>query len=304
MPFNWIFAIIVGVVILLIAIYGVSKIIIGGEELVYTESASKLISLLDPLETGLASGKASEISFEKETRTFYTCEERDNRPFGLQTLAFSEKTIGDKYGEMGQEIIIKDKYVFAEEVVEGRKLYVFSKPFFIGYKVADLTIISSKDYCFYQCPEDIKDEIENLNLNNIKFSDNLQNCSGEIVCFNSPSLNCKISVNGNYDSGKIIKDNKEMYYVNNLVFGAIFSSPEIYECNVKRLKNKFNELALIYQDKAKIIEKKGCSLNMYNNLNFIRSLNLSSSADLIMLSGEVKIIESMNKGAQAGCKLY
>ena len=66
MSFNWIFAIIVGGFILFIAIYGAGKLIRTSEQSVYTETAASLVSLFDPLETGLASGKASEISFNKK----------------------------------------------------------------------------------------------------------------------------------------------------------------------------------------------------------------------------------------------
>ena len=56
MSFNWIFALIVGGFILFLAIYGAGKFIKTSETTLYTETASKLTALLDPLETGLASG--------------------------------------------------------------------------------------------------------------------------------------------------------------------------------------------------------------------------------------------------------
>ena len=70
MSFNWLFAIIVGAIILFLAIYATSKFIKTSEEVIYTETSAKLIALLDPLETGLASGKSEEISFKKQTRTY------------------------------------------------------------------------------------------------------------------------------------------------------------------------------------------------------------------------------------------
>ena len=89
MPFNWLFALIVGALILFLAIFGATRFIQTSEEALYTESAAKLISLLDPFETGLASGKSAQINFQKNTRTFYECVEYSNQPFGRQTIAFS-----------------------------------------------------------------------------------------------------------------------------------------------------------------------------------------------------------------------
>jgi len=65
MSFNWIFAIIAGGFILFLAIFAAGQFIRTGEQTIYTETAASLISLFDPLETGLASGKAHEIGFKK-----------------------------------------------------------------------------------------------------------------------------------------------------------------------------------------------------------------------------------------------
>jgi len=102
MTFNWIFAIIVGAFILFLAIYASGKFIRTSEQSIYTETAASLVSLFDPLETGLASGKASEITFKKESKIFFDCNENLNLPFGRQTISFSEQTFGEEFGEVGR----------------------------------------------------------------------------------------------------------------------------------------------------------------------------------------------------------
>ena len=169
LAFNWLFSIIVGGVILFLAIYGASRFIDTSQHGLYTETAASLVSLFDPLETGLASGKAYEIGFKKESKIFFNCNEESNLPFGKQTISFSEKTLGNEYGESGGRITIKDKYIFAEEVVEGKKLYVFSKPFFMGFKVADVVVVLSENYCFYDASEEVQESLEGLNLVNVIF---------------------------------------------------------------------------------------------------------------------------------------
>jgi hypothetical protein len=309
MSFNWIFAFIAGGTILLLALYGMSKIISTGENIGQTEAAAALTALFDPLETGLASQKSEEIKLNKETQIFLSCSYIDNRPFGKETIAFSEKNLNNRYGEKGNGIDIKNKYLFSDNIIEGKNLFVFSMPFFLPFKIGDIIIISSKDYCFYQPPNEIKTEIENLNLGNLKISKDLKNCTGVIVCFDSDRQECNIKVfgdGGNYYSGRVVKELQETRYRDGLIYGAIFSSKEIYECNIKRLMNKLNELALLYSDKADTLNKKGCGADIKLDLGMLRNyaLGVNSSRDLIDLDESVKKVESFNKGLMQACKLY
>jgi hypothetical protein len=299
MSFNWMFALLAGGVILFLAIYATTKFIETGEEVVYTETAAQLIALLDPLETGLASGRADEINFKKPSRIYLKCNSLNNRPFGKQTLAFSEQTFGEEFGEKGQELDIKNKYVFAENVVEGKSMSIFSKPIFMGFKIGDSIIINSEEYCFYKAPNEIQDEIEGLGIKNIQFSNDLNNCSGIKVCF--VGSGCDIDVLSN----KVIKDGQELYYTEDLIYSAIFSSSENYECNIKRLRNRFNELSLVYIDKIKIIENKGCSSNIEGNLRnlMVSAKALKSSKDLAGLKQQADVIDAMNLNA-GNCRLW
>jgi len=308
MSFNWIFAIIAGVVILFLAIYATSKIIGTSEYKINTETAAKIDILLDPIRPGLASGKSEQINFRKDTRTYYTC--NDIGTFGKQTIAFSEKTFG-AWGEKGGEIN-SIKYIFAENMIEGKNLYLFSMPFEMPFKVDDLIFISGNNYCFYQTPNEIKDEIQNLNLGNVYFANNIndKNCTGTKVCFGSQ---CEISVYGMcndiscksmYDYGKVFKDNKVLYYDDSLLYAAIMSSPGIYECNVKRLMKKFSELADVYIKKINIIDLKQCGSTVAPDLLVMigDARALKSSEDLYLLSLKAETIDKKNPSG--ACSLY
>ncbi|MBS3075794.1 hypothetical protein J4429_05035 [Candidatus Pacearchaeota archaeon] len=309
MSFSWIFAFIAGGAILLLALYGMSKVIQTGQNLGQTEAAAALTALLDPLETGLASQKSEEIKLNADTAIFFTCSYLDNRPFGKQMIAFSEKNLNNKPGEKGRDISIKNKYIFSESVINGKNLYAFSVPFFLPFKIGDLIILSSKDYCFYQPPNEIKDEIENFELGNLKITKDLKNCSGTMVCFDSERDECDVKVfsnGGNYNNGKIVKNLQEVKYRDGLIYGAIFSSKEIYECNVKRLMARLSELTLIYSDKADTLNKKGCSSDIKLDLNVLKNNanSANSSRDLIDLDESAKKVDSFNKGIMQRCKLY
>ena len=312
MGFNVMFAIFAGIVILALALYGATQIITTGEKAISTETSAKIISLLDPLETGLASGKSEQIQFKKDVRVFLECKELENHPFGMQTIAFSEQSIGDKFGAKGGEVSINNKYVFSKNVIEGKVLNIFSKEFSMPFKVADLIVINTEDYCFYSSPNEIKDDVENLNLQNIQFSDNLQNCTGIKVCFDIDSSECDMVVFGDcegdcdYDYGKVSKGIEDIYYVDSLLYAAIFSSTDSYECNLKRLMSKFNELSLIYIDKIKIIQRQGCSSDIEIKLRQLMASakSLSSSREIIDLARTAKEIDKANQATASACRLY
>jgi len=307
MPFNWIFAIIVGAIILFLAIYATAKFISTSQYQINTETAAKLTALLDPMGTGLASGKSTQINFKKETRTYYECS--DLGQWGEDSIAFSEKVFSG-WGEKGGEINTK-KYVFSEKIIEGKKLNLLSKSFFMPFKVGDIIVISGKDYCFYQAPDEIREEVEGLGVKNIKFSDNLENCTGISVCFESNI--CDINVYGlcedyncksKYDYGKVFKEQATLYYDNSLLYAAIMSSPEIYECNLRRLMKRFIELSNIYIDKIEILEVKHCSSTLKSDLINMKNLarDLEDSEDLFILSKNAEKMDAKNNAAI--CKLW
>jgi len=303
MSFNWIFAILAGGFILFLAIFSAGKFIRTSENTLYTETAASLISLFDPLETGLASGKAHEIGFKKKSKIFFDCEEDLNPPFGKQTISFSEQTFGEKYGERGQRVSIKNKYIFADDVVEGDDVYIFSKPFFMPFKVTDLVMVTSQDeeYCFYDSPEYVQDNLEGLSMENIIFMNSTSKCEGVDVCFGLSRTVCDVKVIE--EQGYLIKNGKRVYYVRDMIYGAIFATPSMYECNVKRIKVKFDELAKIYLDKIAIIERKDCNSLIGPKLSTMLG-GIEDSRGLIGLSNLAEDVDSINRQAKSGCQLY
>jgi hypothetical protein len=260
--------------------------------------------LFDPLETGLASGKSSSISFKKESKLYFDCFDNRNLPFGEQTIRFSEKTFGDEFAEAGNRVSIKDKYLFAENLVEGRTMYYFSKPYFAGYKVADLMMMYSdkNKYCVHGANEDFVDDVEGLNLKEIVFVNESLECEGINVCFKSIGDKCDIRVVEN--SQYVLKDSKRMYYVSDLLFAAIFSSPDMYECNVKRIKSRFNELAVVYVNKIEIIKRKNCEPTLGPKLTELLAFRVENSRDLLLFHDKIDEIDQINARAKDGCRVY
>ncbi|MGV8152117.1 MAG: hypothetical protein ACP5OG_03475 [Candidatus Nanoarchaeia archaeon] len=316
MGFNWIFAIIAGAFILFLAIYGTSKIMDIGTKTTNTQSAATIVALLNPASSGISSGKYYEIKFDKKSTLYSYCSSSKYIPWGESKIAFSSELF-KKTGEAGAAISTK-KYIFSENNFSSKKIGIFSKPFFMGFKVADIIVIKSKDYCFYNAPESIENEIKEMAIPGIIFyegdASSKDNCTGTRVCFGATRGNCQAVVTDNcgygnyceneYDIGTVIKDKKTIVYKKGLIYAAIISSPEIYECNVLRIMNKYKALLDIYIDKSRVLQANGCPTNLESELEILKAeagrIEKSSQLnDLNQLTQELEI-----KNNQAICKLY
>jgi len=174
------------------------------------------------------------------------------------------------------------------------------------FKVSDLIFFTGEEYCFIRAPEDIEDELTALRIKNMYFTDTASNCSEESqkVCFSSSS-GCDIAVySTGVDSGYVSKEGRNLYYENGLIYGAIFSSPIVYECNVKRLMLRLVNLCLVYKDEIKILERRDCSSVLDSHLSEMINLanNLESSQTLSLIQDKSDVIDNINNAAS--CKIY
>lgn len=298
MSFAWLFAIIVGAVILFLAIYTSTRIVNTQQVSLDAKTAKEFGVLLDPLETSFETGKSNSMTLPVETRVYNRCDNNGN--FGRQIIKVSQKSF-NKWTETDVNVAFRNKIIFSEDYVEGKKLLIFSKPFNFPYKVADLIYVTSTDkkYCFINPPTEIKNEISNLNQENLF----LENCPANSVkvCFDSS--NCKINVN--YGAGYVDKNGtKSYFYTNALMYAAIFSDKEVYDCQIKRVMQRANQLSSLYQSKADIISVKGCNSNLNSDLSGLSSseTSFSKSEDLNNMISLVENIDSKNKIAE--CRLW
>ena len=295
--FAWMFAIIVGIFILFLAIFATTKLIKTDQTALDAKTAKEIGVLLNPLETGFETGKSTSLILPSETRIYNRC--NTDGEFGRQIIKISQKSF-DKWTETDVDVGFSNKYVFSEDYVEGKKFYIFSKPLDFPFKVSDLIYLTSLDkkYCFLDPPENIKEEITSLKQGNIL----VNNCSSTNirVCFNR---NCEINVNYN---GKYIEKNKSRMYFETdaLMYAAIFSEKDIYECQIKRLMQRVGNLGLLYIDKAGLVSQKDCNSNLESELSTLNNLakNLKTSNNLNSISFLVEDINEKNNLAE--CRLW
>ncbi len=299
MPFAWVFALLVGMVILFLAIYASTKIINTEQIELDTKTAKEIGILLNPLETGFETGKTTSIQLPSDTRIHNRCNNNGN--FGRQIIRVSQKSF-DKWSDAGVNVSFSNMYMFSEANAEGKKFFIFSKPFEFPYKTADMIYLTSskKTYCFKNAPTKIEEEISNLNQENMQVG----NClDGSVqICFENGN-DCDITVN--YDGDYLDKDSERFYFINDAsMYASIFSDKEIYDFQMKRIMQRGEQLSLIYEEKSVFISRENCNSNLGNSLLQLQSLQdgFSSSDDLIIMENLVENLESQNEIAE--CKLW
>ena len=299
--FAWLFAIIVGAFILFLAIFAVSKIISLGETEVDAKTGKEFGIILNPLESGAESATSNYITMPVESRIYNKCNLEGN--WGRQIIQVSQKSF-NKWSQTNIDVGFSNKYLFSENYVEGKKFYLFSKPLEFPFKVSDLIIVTKAEtkYCFIDAPEEIKDDISRLKQGNLL----TENCSSKTenlkICFQSYN-SCNVIVD--YQNGVVKKGQNSLYFEGDaLMFAAIFSDKDIYECQLKRLMKRTKNLALIYIDKGNFVSKVDCNSNLDTELSALisASANLKSSQDLSSLK---LIVDELNdKNSEAICKLW
>lgn len=289
--FAWIFAIIVGAVILFLALYTTFNFVSEGQQQTDTEVAAQLVALLSPVETTIESGKYAQVKFNARTRITNKCSSLGT--FGDQSIGTQVKSgLGNTWGKEGIAIRTENKYVFSDVQEEGTTLNLFVKPFYAPYKVADLIIATSNDYCFVRTPEEVEDELKTLGMPHITFVTEQNRCLTNAirVCFSGTGCSVQVDM----DRRSVSRQGKTVYFDNfedrSLVYAAIFSDPTLYECQVKRLMKRTGELAELYARKADLLQGSGCSSGLGDDLrdysHFVSSITSSGSLGSVTLEAQ------------------
>lgn len=297
--FAWLFAIIVGAVILFLAIYASTKIIQSEQGIQSAKTGKEIGIILNPLETGLESVKATSITFPVETRIYNNCNNQGY--FGRQLIQISQKSF-NKWTKTDIDVGFSNKYIFSMNPSEGKEFSVFTKPFDLPFKVADLIYVVSlkKEYCFVDAPENIKEEISNIKRKNILS----ENCSTNSirVCFSTE--NCDINVD--YLRRYVEKSGKFQHFNNDaLMYGAIFSDKENYECQLKRIMQRIEQLSNIYLEKETLVSRIGCSSDLGQDLTrlIVSAQELESSANLQVVDNLAQEIKEKNE-LNTKCRMW
>ncbi|MEK6825848.1 MAG: hypothetical protein AABY00_03615 [Nanoarchaeota archaeon] len=266
--FGWIFAITVGAAVLALGLFAASKVIQQGDYQGNSLTAKQFGILTTALETSLESGKTDKITFDIPARLILECDSYGL--YGTQKI-----TVGDLGKETtGVTTAFPAKYYFSQKEITGKEFIIISKPFQYPFHVADILIIWPKStlYCFLDPPEQLERELKSMARDNVIINTSLQVLSYEKkeeckkasqrVCFGK-TTGCDIAV---IDT-TIRKTGQTVFFdpleeKNTLLLAGIFSDPETYECQVRRLMHRASTLASLYQEKANLLNGKGCTSSL------------------------------------------
>ena len=132
-------------------------------------------------------------------------------------ISFSEElSLGRGWSGEGANITNFNKYIFTEDVLEGKIVYFSEVPFFMGFKVDDLILMSTNKYCFIAPPGDIESKARLFNNVNITTSIDLCSDEEKNVCFGAFFTGCDITVisSDNYETGDQILENAQSRILN------------------------------------------------------------------------------------------
>ncbi len=313
--FGWIFALIVGAIILFGAIYITTKIIKRGGESTALQKSVELKAITGPLEVGFEEESFNTIRFNDDTELSFSCDPYGD--FGATELSVAHNVF-QKRAESPFQIRADSKYIFAQNKETGKNFYFFTRPFDFPFRISSLIYLSSENtkYCFKNPPEEIKQDLYDLSgkpfQNNIRIDGEEKGCleNSIDVCFGTRGRNCDIKVDMN--SKTIKKDGKTVYfYGDSLMYAGIFSSPEYYECQLARLSKRADGLAKLYIDKSSITSC-GTDYGISDFVNQIETLQESYfgegssvgsfSRGVYSLATIAEDLKDKNEGE--GCKLW
>ncbi len=281
--FNWLFAIIIGAVILFLAIYFAGRLIRTSGYKTSAVLLRNFDALLNPFASIGAVGEVESkpIKMPVETMVEFSC---DSTELGRQGLRLRSKGSFGKWGEFAPEegyYYIYDKYIYAAGL-KGEKFCLLSKPFALPFRVDDVIYIIAQDYCFVDAPEKIKEELQVMNKSGcrfIEFKESKIGCKegSKKVCFDG--INCDINVKGvlcgedeecegAYNYGDVAyKDGEILPFVTDaLLYAAIFSDSKTYECNLERLMYRLGLLCDIYNARTAKLSGRGCNMENIDSL--------------------------------------
>ncbi|MCX8194422.1 MAG: hypothetical protein N3G19_03665 [Candidatus Pacearchaeota archaeon] len=303
--FAWIFAVIVGALILFLAFYFVGTHLLKQRYEQETVQAQSLEILLNPFAYlgSLGATSYNPLELQEKAEIIIDCKVESINDFGYNEITILLK----KAEEPSLPKLSYDKYLYAPQPLKDKNFGALSKPFEMPWRVADIIILwpSSQEYCFSNAPQEIRSEIgklkETANITNIKF----ENCSQDAIniCWGG-GTNCRVKVNPASRTVEHVKEGKTLYYTTNtLMYAAIFSDPQLYNCNLKRLMARLNSEVDIYEKKAITLSQKNCDATY--NLVPIRSAAESvfnNPGNIAQLEQSATMLKTTNN--MADCTLF
>ena len=293
--FGWIFSLIIGAIILVLALVFSRTLIQTETSKGEAELVSGLDILLNPFTSvgGTTITLAKNITLPSNTNITFRCDQ--NYTIGRNIMKVISETVFGK--GQGFERNIYNKYIFSPANIQEKKIFVLGKSLEMPFRVDDAIYIIDKPYCFFNAPSDVKEELEAVSVP-VKF-DSCETGNRK-VCFGQTGCDINIASSDDYESGTVTKGKTVYFATRTLLYAAIFSDPDIYRCNVQRLMKRLSNVTDVYIYKAGQISARGCELrDIEVELAALKTAsNLAGNSlnpDFAQIFEQAKTVASTNK---------
>ncbi|MFH1823095.1 MAG: hypothetical protein ABH817_00035 [archaeon] len=270
--FAWIFAVIIGALVLFLAFYFIGTNVERSGETEQTVLTQGFDTILNPFSYVGAMGAAMAriIELPKPQDINFTCEKDSS--FGSMTMVLSKET-------KGLPKTINDKYIFSRNLENTKQVLAISMPLKLPWRVADIIVFvpMKNKYCIKNSGSDLKKLLTDL-------TENID--SGRFVFDNCDPENVKITLD------RTLPDELQL--------ASAFSDPDIYECNVIRLKKRLGKQVDIYNGKIRSLIAAGCNMNI--DLNLLEIEAGKANKDVETLVNLADSIARLNK--IGSCSLF
>lgn len=305
MSFAWMFALIVGAVILFIAIFFAFSLIRSGEKEMDVRTVQAIINSIEELQTTGQQGIVNQIELMSESRIYFRCE--DFGDFGINRISLAQKSefSGEWTQSSGFMPATNNQYIFAESEIQGKTIYTFTLPFDMPFKVADIIILHTEEYCFVNPPDEIRRTIYGLSQGAIRsfyIESDIQNCKNESkkVCFSRNSECDVIVTNFDCQEGLCSANVDGTPTIGNLIYARIFSSSDIFLCGQKRMMMRLEKLTEMYTQKSLMTVNNCPTTGLISYLDNLKEQAKENRAMGVLANA--RELDKQNRGLQ--CRLY
>lgn len=299
--FTWLFVIIVGATILILAVFMASRLINRESTIYNTEVAAELGAALTPIETGIESAKYYPLAFPSETRLTNECIPEGT--FGRQELSVSVRSgVGEEWSRSGIPYRTSSTFIFSPENFQGKQVHVVATPIKLPYEIGNALVMYPGIYCFVDPPEDIEDEIISLGADGMEVVEQRSACTeGSVrVCFQGSGCDVHVLM-GAQGQGSVQRGSQSVQFIEGLFYAAVVADKTLYDCQVTRIRKRASELAQIYAEKSTFLDARGCSNSLTEALVLYRE-QLLSSAPLTTIMNDAEVLERANE--RLACRLF
>ncbi len=285
--FSWLFSLIVGALILILAIYGVSTFVGQERTISDSETAQALSGLLSPLQTSVeTSFRPNPIIFPQPTEITLECT-RDASSVQTRALSSIGRNSVPGYAQETAGVA-----VFGNTTLTGTTVHSLVVPFLFPYKISDLVIVWTQPLCLVSAPEAVLDTFGSDN-HSVQAVQQVRGCrkGTRIICFDQ-TQGCDVAVDSYLR--RVTTGGKSLYYEGALLYGALVASPQVYECQIGVLMHRGAALADLYAGASALIgaHGEGCSTAVGTSVvQYGRSLrSTNSSKQLAGLAEQAEIL--------------